>query len=78
MVSSSCEDTIQYSSGGGYNGSSNSYGGSGGGGGGYGGGDKMSNLGAGLRKQQWGMSIIGDGTKERNAAKSKRVLICLV
>ena len=45
-----------YSNGNSYGGAgTGGYGGTGYGGGGYGGGDKMSNLGAGLQKQHWGM-----------------------
>jgi hypothetical protein len=44
-----------YSNGNSYGGAGTGGYGSGYGGGGYGGGDKMSNLGAGLQKQHWGM-----------------------
>lgn len=44
---------------GGYGGYGSSYGSGGGyGGGGYGGGDKMSNLGANLQKQNWGKRFV--------------------
>ena len=54
----SATSTNGYQTGGGYGTSTNGYGGGAYGGGGYGGagGDKMSNLGAGLKTQRWGKS----------------------
>ncbi|KAB5570859.1 P-loop containing nucleoside triphosphate hydrolase protein [Coniochaeta sp. 2T2.1] len=52
-------DSNGYSGGGGYGGGGGGYGGGGGGGfGGGAGGDRMSNLGAGLQKQQWDLTTM--------------------